>query len=167
MNSTVRQMRESDLPAVLSVQADCYPPFYLEDASAFEAKLRLNPGGSWVVCRERQVVGYLVTVLTDELHIPSLNSDSLGEPVRPHMLFIHDLALNAEARGLGLSNVMLASAFEYARCRAVSSIALVAVQGSSVFWSRQGFQACTPRHPVMQQRLASFGPDALFMMRRP
>ena len=167
MNITVRLMSESDLPAVLSIQAACYPQHYQEEASAFKAKLRLNPCGCWVACRDQHVQGYLVTVLTDEHHIPSLNSDSLWEPVYPHMLFIHDLALNPEARGLGLSNAMLDSALDYARCRALSTIALVAVQGADAYWTKQGFQARTPSHPVMQQRLASFGPDALFMMRAP
>lgn len=165
--NTLRLMTESDLPAVMAIQASSYPQRYIEGLATFRSKLKLNPTGCWVACLDQAVRGYLVTVHSDEHHFPSLNVDAVVAPEHPSMLFIHDLALMPDARGQGLSERLLLCALEHARSCALNTIALVAVQGTERFWTRQGFQTCTPRHPVMQQRLASFGADALFMMRAP
>ena len=44
--------------------------------------------------------------------------------------------------------------------------ALVSVQGSQGFWQRHGYVAYTLQDTAQRERLAAYGRDAVYMMRR-
>jgi predicted N-acetyltransferase YhbS len=111
------------------------------------------------------VQAYLFTLPVDEGHFPVLHDTDWIPPVRPRWLYLHDLAVSPASQGLGLSGRLMQQALHCAHTLHTDGLALVAVQGAEAYWTRQGFLAHTPHHPMMQQRLASFGRDALFMMR--
>lgn len=163
----VRCILEQDLDAVLHVQAQCYEAGYHEPRTAFANKLAYSPGTAWLVEHEGTVQAYLFTLPVDERHFPVLHGSDWAPPPQPRWLYLHDLAVSPACQGMGLAGHLMQQALRCAHTLQLEGLALVAVQGAEAYWTRQGFQACTPRHPVMQQRLASFGPDALFMMRHP
>ena len=49
----------------------------------------------------------------------------------------------------------------------LAASALVSVQGSQDFWARLGYQVQTLGDPGQQQRLASYGAGACYMVRVP
>jgi GNAT superfamily N-acetyltransferase len=79
------------------------------------------------------------------------------------MLYLHDLALTSNARGLGLPSRLLSCAFDHARSRALDTMALIAVQGTERFWAGYGFEPTTPSLELLDT-LHTYG-DARFMTR--
>jgi N-acetylglutamate synthase-like GNAT family acetyltransferase len=70
---------------------------------------------------------------------PALNS-LLGElPAVPSTYYIHDLALAPEVRGTGAAAEIVGWLAAHALASWLSNMTLIAVNGSSGFWQRQGF----------------------------
>lgn len=157
-----RPMQSADLPAVGAL-AERIHPAYPEDAAVFAERLRLYPDGCHVLARNGALAAYVVS------HPwrggpPALNS-LLGElPLSPSTFYIHDLALAPETRGHGAASAIVTRLAAQARSAGLARMSLVAVNGSTDFWRRQGFEA---RHdPALAGKLASYGDDgACFMVR--
>jgi GNAT superfamily N-acetyltransferase len=155
-------MQSADLPAVGAL-AERIHPAYPEDAAVFAERLRLYPDGCHVLARNGALAAYVVS------HPwrggpPALNS-LLGElPPSPSTFYIHDLALAPKARGHGAASAIVTRLAAQARSAGLARMSLVAVNGSTDFWRRQGFEA---RHdPALAGKLASYGDDgACFMVR--
>jgi ribosomal protein S18 acetylase RimI-like enzyme len=105
----------------------------------------------------RDVAGYLIAYPWPLGAIPPLNSLLGSLPEDAGALYLHDLALLPEARGGGHARAVLDLLFAHALG---TPIALVSVNGSTGFWGGHGFVA------QESARLASYGPDARYMVRR-
>jgi N-acetylglutamate synthase-like GNAT family acetyltransferase len=84
-------------------------------------------------------------------------------PAKADVMYLHDLALLPNARGKGYARGIVEQLAKNARADGWPAITLVAVNNSSPFWERHGFQAVD--HPEMHQKLASYGPQARYMVR--
>ena len=66
-----------------------------------------------------------------------------------------------EARGSGAAEAIVTTLIEEARQSGISTISLVAVNGSEVFWQKYGFQ---PAHNEdIAAKMRSYGASARFM----
>ena len=94
---------------------------------------------------------------------PALDS-RLGElPSDADCLYLHDVALLPEARGLGLGESLV----DLLRALGIRSgfkvLALTAVNRSTSYWRRRGFSDYSGDE-ILAAKLASYGDDAVYMI---
>lgn len=164
---TLRTLTASDLPAVLRLQADCYPGAYLESEAAFAAKVQASPQTFWGVDHPNapgELLAYLVCLPVIGLQWPTLHADHCPSPAHPDGLYLHDLALHPDARGQGLGQALVHLAMCWARAEGLQRLVLVAVEGSPPYWRKLGF-APIPDAALLGHRAdtSSFGSQALAM----
>ncbi|MFD2184346.1 GNAT family N-acetyltransferase [Rhodoplanes azumiensis] len=162
-------MAEADLAAVVAVAAEVHPA-YPEDESVFAERLRLAPDGCFVLAdpaatdpAARGLAGYLVSHPWHADTAPALDTLLGSLPERPGTWYLHDLALLPAARGSGAGAAIVERLAAQAQMRGFATMSLVAVGGSSGFWSRRGFSVVT--HRALAEKLASYGATAQFMRR--
>ena len=157
-------MTPADLDGVVETAAEAFPN-HPEDRNCFADRLGLFPAGCQVLADATgAVAGYLIAYpwLLDDA--PTLNARLDALPEGADVLYLHDLALKRAVRGGGHAGVGADLAVATARKAGLDRIALVAVNDAGPFWARKGFE---PRHsPAMAAKLAGYGADALYMIRR-
>ncbi|MBI2731813.1 MAG: GNAT family N-acetyltransferase [Aquabacterium sp.] len=162
-----RAMQEDDLDAVIELQKVCYSAEFHEPKSSFASKLRAAPDSCWVAAGPDRLLAYLVCLPIEGDALPALHAPDWCKPHQPDWLYLHDLAIHPDARGTGLARAMLHQATTAAHSQGLSTMGLIAVQGSVPFWSRHGFAPATaPVAQLMAKKLDSFGEDAVFMLRQ-
>lgn len=151
MMAVWRPMRPADLDAVRAI-ADVVHRDYPEAPAVFADRLALFAAGCWVAeGRDGRLLGYCLSHPGMVGEPPPLDTVLGALPAGADCLYLHDLALLAEARGLGLGAALTARLERVARGHGFDRIALTAVSGSDAFWQRQGFQ------PRPCGKLASYG----------
>ena len=155
-------MTATDLPAVLAVAAVVHPG-YPEDEAVFAERLRLFPLGCLVLDGPVGPIGYVVAHPWRRAAPPALNSLLGALPSQAGCFYIHDLALLPQARGSGAGGIAAARLAEIAADAGLSCLALVAIDGSSGFWRRQGFREV--HAPALAEKLASYDDAACYMER--
>lgn len=167
INNPPRLMLEGDLDAVIRLQSTCYSREFHEPKVAFASKLKAAPDSCWVIHGPDGLLAYLVCLPIEGDQLPALHAPDWRKPANPDWLYLHDLAIHPDARGMGLASLMLSRATELAQTRKLASMGLIAVQDSVPFWRRYGFEpvTCATIH-ISEEKLASFGKEATFMLRR-
>ncbi|MDQ7989488.1 MAG: GNAT family N-acetyltransferase [Candidatus Dactylopiibacterium sp.] len=142
----IRAMRAADLEEVFALQCRAYPAAYHEPAAALASRLAAGPSFCLVARQGGALAAYLFAHpwrgAPPALHRP-LNAAGGSDHV-----FLHDMAVAPEQRGLRCG-VRLHAAFE-AACRAggASEIRLVAVGAAEGFWQTRGFVAQAAELPA-------------------
>ena len=162
---TPRALTVDDLPGLLAVQHACYGEGFIEGAEVFARRLA-NPAQCSLVLEERgRVCAYLAAYDSMLGKVTPLHGDFEAVP-QPDTLYLHDMAVLPQLAGRGLARALLEPLWRQAQARGLFQSALVSVQGSQGFWERHGY-AAQPLHDAAQrQRLAGYGADALYMVRR-
>jgi GNAT superfamily N-acetyltransferase len=156
-------MVPADLPAVMAIAAIVHPD-YPEDEVVFVERLRLVPDGCHVLAGDDGALkGYLVSHPWPAGVVPALNSLLGSIPQGVANWYLHDLALLPAARGSGAAGMIVAAIARYAAETGHTSLALVAVNGSTGFWRRQGFREV--HDPALDRKLASYDDAARYMRR--
>ena len=159
-----RAMQASDLEAVAAIERIVHPQFAPEGVPILGERQRLWPAGCSVLEASGRVVGYLVGYPWLADAPPALGSELGRLPAAPTSYYIHDLALLPEARGAGLAASAVVAAIDTAGALNLPELSLVAVHSSAAFWQRFGFEVQDV--PTLTAKLASFGTDARYMVRR-
>jgi predicted N-acetyltransferase YhbS len=154
-----RQLAEDDWDAVAALESAAYAGIGLsEDRAALRS--RAAPGLSFVLDDGERIAGYLLA-----LPYPALTHPDLTRPERQvhtsDNLHLHDVVVAAELRGGGLGRRLLEHLHETAGAKGYRQVSLVAVGGSSAFWSANGYHP----HPEVELH-GSYGPGAVHMSRR-
>lgn len=157
-----RPMTPDDLDDVCAVAAVGFPDHF-EDRDCFADRLSLNPQGCRVLTDGQSVSGYLITYPSRRGSIPPLNSRLSALASDAEILYLHDLALRPDARGGGHARVAIEALIDKAKSDGWPAIALVAVNDAQAFWARHGF--AVDASPDLRQKLASYGADAVYMVR--
>jgi GNAT superfamily N-acetyltransferase len=164
-NFVCRAMQQSDLAAVIRIQAEAYVDEMHEADEVIHARFAQAPDTSWVVARGDGVCGYLVGYQSTLGLVSPLGFEFSHKP-QADTLYLHDLALSRAAKGYGLGPLVVHYALSAARQRQLRHAALVSVQNSKVFWEKLGFTACDNLSPAQQQNLATYAGPAFYMARR-
>jgi GNAT superfamily N-acetyltransferase len=128
-----------------------------------EEKFRLFPQGCFGLHSEGGLIGYGVSHPWMLYSIPPLDRLLGALPAQADCLYIHDVAILPEFRGLRLADRLVEQLTSVAESEKLRAMALVSVYGADVFWSRFGFrQASTPD---ITERLRSYGPTARYLIR--
>lgn len=158
-------MTEADLDAVAALAVIAFPDHF-EGRPCFANRLALYPAGCFVRARDHESpLGYLIAYpwLADDA--PALNILLDALPAEPAVMYLHDLALHPDARGAGHAATIIAHLAEEAGAAGWPAIALIAVNNAAAFWQRHEFKV--RETPALRQKLASYGPDARYMVRTP
>ena len=163
-----RPMVAADLPKVMAMAAVVHAG-YFEEEQVFAERLALFAAGCWIAERTDgallpQPVGYAVMHPARLGYPPSLNSLLHTLDDHADCLYLHDVALLADARGAGLGYALLAILREQMRHSGLTQAALVAVHSSRPYWEAAGF-AVLPQMPVaLSEKLASYDRQAVYMV---
>ena len=160
---TWRAMDAADLDAVAALAAIGFPDHF-EGRDCFGNRLTLNPAGCFVLAGEAAPQGYLIAYPWRADDAPALNTLIDAVPADAAVMYLHDLALDPAVQGAGWSRPIVERLAGDARAAGWPALALVAVNGAAPFWERHGFVASEP--PGMADKLAGYGPDARYMVRR-
>ena len=171
----MRALTLADVPAILALQAACYAADYLEPPEAFAAKLQASAQTCWGVPDPQaagSLLAYLVCLPVPSWHGPRLHATQWSAPQRAQALYLHDLALHPATRGQGVGQALVAQAEAWARGQGLRALSLMAVQGSTGYWARQGFQLWDqPSDPLdddaqdRAQTIESYGDGACLMVK--
>jgi GNAT superfamily N-acetyltransferase len=161
---TWRPMRPTDIDAVVETARLSFPDHF-EDRACFQNRLALYPRGCFVLADgEAAAKGYLIAYPWRADSAPPLNTVIEGLPAEPALIYLHDLALHPQVRGGGVTGAVVERLAEQAAGDGWPAIALVAVNDAVNFWCRRGFAEHAA--PGMAAKLASYGADARYMIRR-
>jgi ribosomal protein S18 acetylase RimI-like enzyme len=158
----LRRMRESDLDAVLAVQAGAYPPAMQEAADLLRARLRSAPSTALVACLGGAVCAYVFAYPSLLGRVTPLDAP-FAPAAAPDTLYLHDLAVAPHALGRGLARRMVARLLARAAADGLRHAALVSVQESRAFWESLGYREDEGRPPCAA--LASYPGAAIYMTR--
>lgn len=158
-----RPMTAKDLDDVVAIASVGFPD-HPEDRDCFASRLSVFPEGCFILDREAGAKGYLITYPWTANSAPVLNRTLAVLPVDVSVLYLHDLALHPDVRGEGWSRSAMDNVLAVAMRGGWSSVALVAVNEAVDFWRRHGFEV--QQTSAMAAKLASYGADARYMVRR-
>lgn len=158
-----RPMTGADLDGVVDVARLSFPN-HPEDRACFAERLGLNPKGCFVLSGAVGVRGYAVAYPWRDDAAPALNVLIGAVPEDAGTLYLHDLALHPDARGGGHARPIIEHLAEQAAADGWPSLSLVAVNDAAPFWAAMGFQIVDS--PAMSAKLAGYGADARYMVRR-
>lgn len=157
-------MSEDDFPAVMAVQAICYTALTPESEESLLAKLRASPSTCFVATRDGTLAGYLFSVPWLSASPPALDAQTCTPPAQPDCLYLHDLAVAPAERHSGAAGALIRAFFTCVQELGLGRACLVAVQGSTGYWERHGFQM-VPTSPSLRAKLQTYGEDVAYMER--
>ncbi|MGJ4951372.1 GNAT family N-acetyltransferase [Bradyrhizobium sp. HKCCYLS20291] len=154
-------MTTDDLAGADAVAARVHPHFP-EDHAVFAERLRLHPAGCSVLSSAGgAIAGYVISHPWELGRPPALNVLIGSLPADAGTYYIHDLALLRDVRGSGAASEIVRQLVGHARAIGLPSLSLVAVNGSTPFWAKQGFAVTAPLGS--DGKLQSYGEDARLM----
>lgn len=159
-------MQADDLPAVLVLQTEGYPPALHDAAPAFLSRLAMAPEMNLVAHDDAGLAGYLVSHPWVSASPPPVDTE-IAPPVEADCWYVHDLSVASHARGSGLAQALIAAGVTAARARGLARSELVAVEGAAPFWEKQGWRASADVTPALAAKVAAYGASAVFMTKAP
>ena len=160
---SVRGCTLADTAAIVALQSICYGQELRESEAAFAGKISACAETCFLVPARDGISAYLISLPCENYDLPAFDATTYARPESPNTLYIHDLAVNPDARGRNLGRVLLDAAFEKAKVLGISEVCLLAVQGSAPFWGKLGFVAVQDLGQELTQKVRSYGEDAVFM----
>lgn len=157
-------MTLSHLPAVMQIQAECYPAAMQEARALIAARLHASPGQCWIAVDDQGPCGYLFAYLSKRGLVTPLDGDFQPQP-DPDCLYLHDLAVAVRANGRRIGQQLVACALAQPLTQSLSWSALVSVQDSTLFWERLGYRHGEPVDSRQALHLASYPAPARYMER--
>ncbi|MET0494080.1 MAG: GNAT family N-acetyltransferase [Actinoplanes sp.] len=158
LTATVRALRDTDWDGVAALEATAYRDLGLSEGLEL-LRGRAAAGTSFVLDAGGKIAAYLLALPLPYGCFPDLAAPSPGSR-RVADLHLHDLVVDPAHRRSGAGSRLVEHLLAAARAHEYTRVSLVAVGGSDVFWTRQGFRA-RPEVTVS----AGYGPGALYMSR--
>jgi len=156
-------MTVDDLDGVDAVARQTFPDHF-EEPERFAERLALGQKYCAVLRRpDGAVCGYLLAYPSSSAKITALNAPIQPSTGGADAVYISDLAILPEARGAGVTHAVIDRLVRLAREDGFRVVTLVAVNNSTGFWVRHGFQV--QERPDARKTLTSYGDDARFMVR--
>lgn len=164
MTRDFRQPRVTDLAAIMAIQRECYPTALREDRLTIEERMAVAAEYCWVAEDEHGIAAYLFAYPSTLGKITPLDG-AFRIAREGDTLYFHDLAVLKRTAGTGLGSSLVDIALASAAAKGFAHSALVAVQDSSAFWGRMGYQAYEALAEDEQQNLQTYPGTPLYMAR--
>lgn len=149
-----RLMTSADLPAVDRICQRVHVNFP-EPVEALANRMALYPQGSFVLERDGKVVGYMLAHPWPRDDPPPKLGAIWGKLPVANSLYLHDVALLPDARGMGAGTDALDRIVALAKTAGMKHIWLTAVDGADSYWASKGFRAAAQDAP--------YGPGTMVM----
>ena len=162
----IRNAHLGDVQNIQDIQASCYETRYLEHADSFASKLNKTAQSCFIAELNEQAIAYLISLPVDTHTFPALNAAEFEYCDTPTLLYLHDLAVHANYRDVGAGHQLIKHVLAFTKQQHLDHIGLIAVQGSTHYWQKQGFKVCCPTPLGLSEKVASFGADAVFMQQQ-
>lgn len=157
----IRHVVESDWVGIMVIQNHAYAMIGMETEEVLRSKVACSSRTCFVcVDNQDRVLGYCLSHAYYLDQYPSLN-EVLVNTVTSDNLFIHDLAVNKNAQGQGIANLLFKALKKQATALNFTSISLVAIQGAASFWSKYHFEKL---NKIVVSK--TYGIDAHFMTKK-
>lgn len=114
-------------------------PLFHEKFESFLSKMILSPKTCYGVLNEGRLIAYAISFPWVKDESVDLNSASKNSSAKTDTMYIHDISVDPDYRGLGLGEALYKRILEDTLSSGLKELALVAGQGSSKFWARFGF----------------------------
>lgn len=161
----LRRMLLDDVPALTSLQTECYGPEMQEDEATIRARFLLAPDSAWVAEDEGGVCAYLVGYPSAVGKVTPLNG--LFDVVPDSdTLYLHDLSVANRCKGQGVGKALVQFACRQAEAGGFVCSVLVSVQGSKPFWERLGYSEWSELDPVQSANLRTYHGPSFYMVKR-
>ncbi|WP_280569614.1 GNAT family N-acetyltransferase [Chromohalobacter sp. 296-RDG] len=160
----IRKISQTDFMDISRIQRECYSEDLLESVGSFSAKLSANSDFSFIAVQNEMFVGYVMALPWIYGELLDLDGVDYSVPVDADSLCIHDIAVSRKARNAGAAKYLLNAVLESAKSRGYRQLFLVAVQGASSYWKRQGFEAVQVSEEL-KHHLSAYGEGAEYMTR--
>ena len=163
----VHALAPQHLPGLLAVQRACYGDGLVESLDVFARRLASPANCSLVIEMDGEVGAYLAAYRSLRGKVTPLHGDfdPVAAPYTADTLYLHDMAVLPQLAGRGLARALLAPLLAQAGRHGLRHTALVSVQGSQVYWERQGYAVHALDQTTQRARLASYGTGAVYMAR--
>lgn len=139
MDFEIIKIGHEHLDAILRVQQSAYSTQFHEDIKTFASKIDYSPKTCYGVLVENKLVAYAISFPWSSDEIVNLNSTLNLNFQKPTVMYIHDISVDLDYQGLGLATTLLRKITHTALELDLHMLTLVAVQGSSTYWSKFGF----------------------------
>lgn len=159
----IRPLERRDLPAALAIQSEAYPAFLVEPETAFASRLAMKAQVCLAAERDGALVAYLLAHGWPRRSPPPVGA-ILPHAAASEVLFLHDLAVGREGRGLGLGRRLVEAALAIAARQGLTSAELIAVEGAASYWRTLGF-AESDVDGELRAKVAAYGEHARWMTR--
>ena len=152
-------MVDGDIAGAMAVAERVHPNFP-EGPAMYRDRIALFPDGCLVAEVGGDIAGYALAYPARFPSPPPLDTVLGGLEAGADALYLHDIAILPEHRGSGLSTEAVSRLLALAEPFGLAM--LVSVYGTGSFWARRGFA----EEAIPPGKLASYGADAVFMVRR-
>ena len=139
----LRVATPEDLPGIMELQVRSYDVSLHEPVALFENILALSPATCFAASYDEDLAGYLLTYPVPDGYEDFGKGLPAVTGVEP-TLYIHDLCVSPEQRGKGIARLLYDGMIESLDVTQVKTIVAVAVQDSTGFWQKFGFEVGVP-----------------------
>ncbi|WP_233223492.1 GNAT family N-acetyltransferase [Amycolatopsis sp. CA-128772] len=155
----IEAVSSGDWPGIVRLETESYAAKGLsERRSVLESRVRASPETCFVLRTGRHLAGYVLALPYPLFRFPAFDRPE-GPAYTSGNLHLHDLVIARDRRGRGLAKVLLDRLIVTARSRRYDRMSLIAVAGSTAFWSANGFRP----HPEVP--VPGYGADAGYLSR--
>jgi GNAT superfamily N-acetyltransferase len=144
---------------ILRIQLEVYVEIEPEDLKTMRSKWLVSPQCCFTYQKYNKTLAYLLAHAWNSETPPNL-SEPLNPDCKGNILFLHDLAVSDQIKGMGVGKAMFEHLLSETNSLNFERIMLVAIQGSNQFWQKQGFE------PIENDSVKkSYGNSATVMQR--
>lgn len=137
---SIAVISEKSWQGILQVQKEAYTDIPHEEVDVLKSKWKASPETCFVYQdSDNKVLGYLLAHPWNSDEPPKL-FETLPENSAGDTLYLHDLAVSSNARGIGVGRKLSNKLLEIAKLKKFRRVRLVAVQGSEDYWFNFGFR---------------------------
>ena len=137
-------MNPRDIDGVMAVQRKAYFAIEPENADVMESRVLRAPGCCFVWEEKSRIRGYLLGHPWHGEGVPPLHQRLENLPESCELLYLHDLAVDPDARGRGIAGELLRRFLAVAPELNLRESRLVAIQGAERFWASHGYRIIRP-----------------------
>lgn len=135
----MRPLVTADLPDIVGIERESYPPELRESEAAFLSKMAVFRAGALGCWDEAQLCGYAFALPWTAGALVGVAQIIDQLPPAPDVLYLHDMVVAPARRRMGVASRLFGEIRRLAGALHLPHLSLVAVQGSEPFWQRLGF----------------------------